>query len=85
MAQSKPIATPMTTTFTLLASVGDAYENPNHYHDVVVSLQYITITSLDLTYVVNKGFQFMAYLLVSHWLVVKRFLRYLCGTSTHGL
>lgn len=34
MDQAKPIATPMTTTFTLSISVGDRYENPMHYRGV---------------------------------------------------
>lgn len=36
--QAKPIATPMTTTFTLSTSVEDAYGSPTHHGSVVGAL-----------------------------------------------
>ena len=45
------------------------------------------LLSLDpeISFVVNKVCQFMASPLDSHWTVVKRILRYLKGTFSHGL
>jgi hypothetical protein len=48
-------------------------------------LQYATITRPDLTFAVNKTSQFIADPLYEHWQKVKRILRYLQGTPTHGL
>ncbi|RVX14546.1 Retrovirus-related Pol polyprotein from transposon RE2 [Vitis vinifera] len=49
------------------------------------SLQYLCLTRLDISYVVNKLSQFMHHPTFEHWNVAKRLLRYLCGTLTHGL
>lgn len=54
MDQAKPIATTMTITLTLFASLGDPYNNPTHYRSVVGILQYITISRPGLTYAVNE-------------------------------
>jgi len=43
------------------------------------------VTRPDLSYAVNKVCQFMATPLDSHWVAVKRILRYLKGFVSHGL
>ena len=48
-------------------------------------MKYVTITRLDLAFAVNKACQFMAHPTTTHWNVVKRILRYLKSTSSHGL
>ena len=52
---------------------------------MVSGLQYAIITQPNIAFVVNKLSQFMHALLHSHWKVVKRVLRYLAGTISHGL
>jgi hypothetical protein len=51
----------------------------------VGALQYAMVTRPDLTFAVNKASQFMADPSDEHWQMVKRILRYLQGTLTHGL
>ena len=57
----------------------------NHlYYNIVGALQFVTFICPDISFVVNKACQFMANPTSIHWLAVKRILRYLKGTSTHG-
>uniref|UniRef100_A0A1S4BM80 Uncharacterized mitochondrial protein AtMg00810-like n=1 Tax=Nicotiana tabacum TaxID=4097 RepID=A0A1S4BM80_TOBAC len=51
------------------------------YRSTVGALQYLTFTRPDIAYAVNKVSQFMHY----HWVAVKRILRYVNATSSHGL
>ncbi|XP_062104073.1 uncharacterized mitochondrial protein AtMg00240-like [Humulus lupulus] len=64
---------------------GDSIANPSKYRRVVESLQYVTMTRLDIAFVVHKACQFMQQPTSAHWLAVKRILRYLRGTPTHGI
>lgn len=51
----------------------------------IVSLQYVTITHPEVTFVVNKVFQYMSVPLEELWIATKRILRYLVATSNYGL
>lgn len=56
------------------------------YKQAIGSLQYlVTCTRWDLNFAVNHLAQFMACPAPSHWLGVKRVLRYLKGTMNTGL
>ncbi|CAA7014967.1 unnamed protein product [Microthlaspi erraticum] len=52
---------------------------------VVGSLQYLSLTRPDISFAVNKLSQFMHRPTNEHWAAVKRVLRYLLGTKTHGI
>ena len=52
---------------------------------MVGALQYVTLTGPGINFAVHKVCQFIAQPLESHWAVVKRILRYLKGTLSHGL
>jgi hypothetical protein len=67
--------------------LGDSspFENPVKYRQVVGALQYATLSRPDITYAVNKVCQFMHAPTDNHWSTVKRILRYLKGTISHGL
>ncbi|KAL6348769.1 hypothetical protein AAG906_033425 [Vitis piasezkii] len=85
MSGAKPVATPLVTDGNLTLHLGTALTNCTEYRTLVGSLQYLCLTSLDISYVVNKLSQFMHHPTSEHWNVAKRLLRYLCGTLTHGL
>lgn len=75
----------MVSSSKLSKEGADYFEDPTLYRSVVGALQYATITRPELSFAVNKVCQFMAKPLESHWVAVKRILRYLKGTTSHGL
>jgi len=85
MTHAKPVSTPLPSGTNLSLYSSDALSDPTEFHSVVGSLQYLLLTRLDIAYAVNKLSQFMHQPTTEHWIHVKRLLRYLCGTSDHGL
>ncbi|CAN6716049.1 unnamed protein product [Malus baccata var. baccata] len=83
--EAKPISTPMSSGQKLSAHDGDPFDQPELYRSVVGALQYLTITRPDLSYAVNQVCQFMHAPTTVHWMAVKRILRYLKATHSHGL
>ena len=78
-------STPMSTTSSLSLYKGDSLSDPTSYQSIVGALQYCTITRPDISFALNKVCQFMHAPTTQHWLAVKRILRYLKGTITHGI
>ncbi|PNX93258.1 histone deacetylase, partial [Trifolium pratense] len=85
MDNCKPIGSPMVSTCRLSKFGTDALSDPSLYRSTVGALQYATLTRPDIAFSVNKVCQYMAHPLESHWKAVKRILRYLQGTISHGL
>ena len=84
MAEAQPICSPMVTNCKLSKSGADIFFDPTLY-SVVGALQYTTITRPEISFTVNKVCQFMSNPLDTHWVAVKRILRYLRGSISHGL
>lgn len=84
MFTSKATITPRVLGKQLSLANGDPLPDPTIYRRIVGVLQYVTLTRLDLSFAVNKACQFMAQPTIAHWSAVKRILRYLKGTSSHG-
>ena len=85
MIEGKATLTPSALGKPLSFSDGEPLPDPSLYRSIVGASQYVTITRPDISFFVNKSYQFMAHPTSTHWLFVKRILRYLEGTSTHGL
>jgi hypothetical protein len=85
MENCKPIGSPMANSCRLSKHGTDVMSDPSQYRSIVGALQYATLTRPDIAFSVNKVCQFMANPLESHWRAVKRILRYLKGTASHGL
>nr|KYP56497.1 Retrovirus-related Pol polyprotein from transposon TNT 1-94 [Cajanus cajan] len=85
MAEAHPISSPMLSGCKLSKTGADLFHDPTLYRSVVGALQYATLTRPEISFAVNKVCQFMANPLDSHWVAVKRILRYLKGTLSHGL
>ncbi|KAM6582045.1 hypothetical protein CsatB_009047 [Cannabis sativa] len=85
MQGAKSSNTPMTSGLKLSHFGSDHVLDSTLYRSVVGALQYATITRPDIAFSVNKVSQFMQNPLESHWIAVKRILRYLAGTLDYGL
>ncbi|XP_015963405.1 uncharacterized mitochondrial protein AtMg00810-like [Arachis duranensis] len=66
MSGCKPCHTPLPSTLKIQATRGAQFANPHMYRSVMGSLQYLTITRLELAYSVNKVAQFMPHPLEAH-------------------
>ena len=55
------------------------------YRSTVGAFQYVTLTRPDISYAVNKVCQLLKEPTEDHWSLVKRILRYLKETISHGL
>lgn len=84
MEDCKPLSTSMFGNYNMLAYEGNIFHNPNNfYRSVVGALKYVINTRPDITFAVNKVFQFMSTPRDTHWHAVKCILHYLKGTIFH--
>ncbi|GAA0161714.1 transmembrane signal receptor [Lithospermum erythrorhizon] len=84
MEHCKPASTPMSTSSTEGDSAA-APPDPTVYRQLVGSLQYLTLSRPDISYAVNRVCQHMHAPDASHFLLVKRILRYVKATLHLGL
>ncbi|XP_072071613.1 uncharacterized mitochondrial protein AtMg00810-like [Arachis hypogaea] len=77
--------TPLASTVKLSTCGGAKFHDSTLHRSIIGSLQYLTVTRPEISYSVHKLAQFVQSPLESHWKMVKRVLRYLNGTSNHGL
>jgi hypothetical protein len=77
MTGYKPISIPLEQNVKLSADEGDLVEDTTMYKRIVESLIYMTITRLDLNYVVGVVSQFMQTPQKPHLDAVKHILRYI--------
>lgn len=61
------------------------FEDQHWYKTIVGSLQYLTLTRPEISFAVYLACQHMHNPKKSHFIVVKRILRYVMGTLLHGL
>lgn len=85
MTEAKPVSTPMVTHPPLNLTDGTPPLVPTDYRALVGSLQYLSLTRLDVAFAVNRLSQFMHKPTDLHWAALKRLLRYLKGTSDYGI
>ncbi|KAL5716460.1 hypothetical protein ACHQM5_018147 [Ranunculus cassubicifolius] len=84
-ANSSP--TPCTTTTRLDSTTGDLLspDKATEFRSIVGGLQYLSWTRPDLSLAINQVCQYLHCPRTSHNQAVKRILRYLKGTVTHGI
>ena len=85
MHNAKACSTPCLPYQRLSKDDGVPFDSPTLYRSIVGALQYLTFTRPDISFAVHQVCQFMQLPMVSHFLAVKRILRYLKGTATYGL
>ena len=85
MLEAKPLSSPMASSTNLFVFEGDPLLDATLYRSTVGALQYLSLTRLDITFIVNKLSQFMHRPTTFHWQAIKRFLRYLKQTIHFGL
>ena len=85
MTTAKPVSTPMKANSSLTLYSGTTLDDATEYRTLVGSLQYLSLTRPDISFAVNKLSQFMHRPSTEHWSAVKRVLRYLAGTMSHGI
>jgi hypothetical protein len=80
MTGCKPISIPLEKNVKFSANEGDLVEDTTMYKRMVGSLIYMTITRLDLNYVVGVVNQFMQTPQKPHLDAVRRILKYIKHT-----
>lgn len=85
MAEAKPSKSPCSSGSKLSKFDGQLLDDPTFYWHIVGSLQYCTLTCLEIAFSINQLCQHLHAPTSIHLSVVKRVLRYLKGTVDHGL
>ncbi|XP_028120884.1 uncharacterized protein LOC114318223 [Camellia sinensis] len=85
MLDCKSCSSPISVKLGLPPNSDVLFDNPSFYRSIVGVLQYLTITRPDLSYAVNQLCQHMHIPTIGHFAGVKRLLRFVKGTITHGL
>ncbi|CAN1266351.1 Retrovirus-related Pol polyprotein from transposon RE2 [Linum perenne] len=82
LSESKPVATPM---YKPADENNEEFDNPQLYRQLLGGLQYLHMTRPDIAYATNRLAQSMHNPSISHWMQLKRVLRYLRGTTEQGI
>jgi hypothetical protein len=61
------------------------FSDPIWFFQIIVVLQYLTFTRLEICFAVNIVYQFMHAPIDSHWVFIKRILCYLQRMTSYGL
>jgi hypothetical protein len=85
MLNCNSATTPINTKAKLSSTDGDPLENAIEYRSLAGALHYLTITRPNITYAVQQVFLFMHAPRSAHLQLIKRILRYVRGTISHGL
>lgn len=85
MIEAKSCETPCAANVKLSKHEGNLRPDPTLYRSIVGALQYLTFSRPDLAFAVNHVCQFMHAPTDLHLAAVKRILRYLKGTTSHGI
>ncbi|XP_042042442.1 uncharacterized mitochondrial protein AtMg00810-like [Salvia splendens] len=85
MLGCKPSAVPMDPLKKLRMDSGKPMEDASKYRRLIGRLLYLCITRPNVTFVVHKLSQYVSNPTDEHWEVAEKVLRYLKGTSGHGL
>lgn len=84
MTGCNPCTTPVDSKTKLAAQDSSPVKDPSLYRSLVGALQYLTFTRPDISFAVQQICLFMHDPRENHFAALKRILRYLKGTISHG-
>jgi histone deacetylase 1/2 len=82
MTTCKPVDTPVSPS-KLAIQPDHPFSDPTRFRQIVGALQYLSFTRPDIYFAVNRVCQYMHAPTDSHWVAIKRILRYLKGTASY--
>ncbi|KAA3468787.1 retrovirus-related pol polyprotein from transposon tnt 1-94 [Gossypium australe] len=85
MENCKGVATPMTSSVISETFFEDASIDGSLYRRIIGKLHYLTFTHPDIAFAINQLSQAMHQPTMSHWVALKRLLRYLHHIATFRL
>lgn len=85
MSGFKDVSTPLFTSQPLYLIDVTPYVEIYGFQKIIGSLQYLSLTSSDISFVVNKLSHFMHKPTQTHWTAAKRLLCYLKQTIFNGI
>ncbi|XP_020685792.1 uncharacterized protein LOC110102004 [Dendrobium catenatum] len=85
MQNAKPVANPSSGKSSINSNPTNKFANPHLYCQLIGSLQYLTLTRPDIQYAVHQLSQAMHKPLNSNFHALTHLLRYIQGTTDHGL
>lgn len=85
MTNCNPCSTPVDTKTKLADNDGRPVADPSLYRSLAGALQYLTFMRPDISYAVQQVCLFMHDPREPHFAALKRILRYIKGTISHGL
>eukprot|EP00253_Pinus_taeda_P004431 PITA_04431 len=85
MIECNPLTTPMEQNLKITSIEGKEFEDATKYRQLVGSLNYLTTTRLDISFIVGILSRFMQKPCEGHWYTAKRVLSYLKGTQDFGI
>ena len=85
MSNCRPISTPIDVKPKLPTASGELVSDPSEYRRIAGALQWMTLTRPDIAHAIQQICLHMHDPREGHLALIKRVLRYLQGTTDHGL
>ena len=85
MSDNKPVTSPIVPGFKISRDTNGAEVDDTYYKQIVGSLMYLTTTRPDIMFSVSLISRYMSKPTELHLQAAKRILRYLNGTTNHGI
>lgn len=85
MSNCSTCPTPLVARKKFMTEDDEVLQNPTVFRRLIGALQYVTNTRPNIIFSMNKLSRYLNKPNVKHWQVAKHILRYLKGTSDHGI
>lgn len=85
MLAANPISSPMSASTKLSKFDSPSFHDVTLFRSTVGSPQYLSLMQPDVLFAINKVYQFINDSKLTHWIAVKRIMRYFKATINYGL